>query len=74
MLKPRFDFDAAFDRATQLLTERGLEDRLDLHKSLMRREAAVARMACCLPMSSAWEEAAKAVLEEELTLAPHGLV
>lgn len=74
MFNAKFDFDAAFDRATELLSTFGLSGRVDLHKCLMRREAAVVRMANSKFWSDEWHAAAKAITVEDEKLARFGLV
>ena len=74
MLKAKFDFDAAFTRATEILNLFGLSDREDMRKAMVLREAAVVRMANAPFWSDAWHKASKDVADLDEKLAKAGLV
>ena len=73
MLNAKFDFDAAFARATKALDLFGLSDREDMRKAMVLREAAVVRLANAPFWSDAWHKASKDVADLDERLAKHGM-
>lgn len=76
MFNVKFDFDASHARATRI-AERVTEDKdaFDaIVKAICLRDAAVVRMSRAEPLSEAWNKASRDVVQQELVLAPWGLV
>lgn len=72
MLKVKFDFDSAWERANALLAHHGLHSE-DVLKALVLREAAVVRMANAPFWSEKWHKASKDVADQDEVLAKWGL-
>ncbi len=78
MFNAKFDFDASFDRAVKLVaeyTDLKMEEDEAVHLALIivRRDAAVVRMAHCKPFDEGWNKASMKIAQCDAELAPHGL-
>jgi hypothetical protein len=73
MLNAKFDFDAAWERASSILEAFGLAERDDVRKLLVMREAAVVRLANSPFWGDKWHKASKDVADLDERLARWGL-
>lgn len=69
MLNRKFDFDKAFENATEVLNLFGLGDREDVRKLMVLRQAATVRLANAKFWSEAWHKACKDVADLDVRIA-----